>query len=128
MHQFLPASRFVATLDLQLEEIGDGTARMRMPFDEDRTTYGDVVHGGAIASLIDTTAMVTAWAGAPLPEQTRGATVSLSLEYVDGARGEDLVATGRTIKRGRSLCFCEIDVAGEDGRPVAKALATYKMG
>jgi len=128
MHQFLPASRFVGALDLRLEEIGEGTASLRMPFDAERTTYGDVVHGGAIAALVDTAAMVTAWAGAPLPEQMRGATVSLSLEYVDSARAEALLAAGRVIRRGRSLCFCEIDVTGEDGRTVAKALATYKIG
>jgi uncharacterized protein (TIGR00369 family) len=128
MHQFLPASPFVRALDLQLEQIGDGTARLRMPFDEERTTYGDVVHGGAIAALVDTAVMVTAWAGAPLPDQMRGATVSLSLEYVDGGRGEDLVASGRVLRRGRTLCFCEVDVTGEDGRTVAKALATYKIG
>ena len=128
MHQFLPASPFVRELDLQLEQIGDGTARLRMPFDEERTTYGDVVHGGALAALVDTAVMVTAWAGAPLPDQMRGATVSLSLEYVDGGRGEDLVASGRVLRRGRTLCFCEVDVTGQDGRTVAKALATYKIG
>jgi uncharacterized protein (TIGR00369 family) len=128
IQQWLPASPFVGALDLQLEDIGDGTASVRMPYDPERTTYGDVVHGGAIAALVDTAATITAWAGAPLPDQMRGATVSLSLEYVDGARGEDLVASGRVVRRGRTLCFCEVDVKGEDDRTVAKALATYKMG
>jgi uncharacterized protein (TIGR00369 family) len=128
MQQFLPASPFVGLLDLELDDIGDGTARLRLPFDSTRTTYGDVVHGGAIAALVDTAVMVTAWAGAPLPDEMRGATVSLSLEYVDAAREEDLVASGHVVRRGRTLCFCEVDVTGADGRTVAKALATYKIG
>lgn len=128
MQQFLPASPFVGALDLRLEDIGDGTASLRLPYSPERTTYGDVVHGGAIAALVDTAVMVTSWAGAPLPDQMRGATVSLSLEYVDAAHDEDIVASGRVLRRGRTLCFCEVDVTGEDGRTVAKALATYKIG
>lgn len=72
--------------------------------------------------------MATAWAGAPLPEQLRGVTVSLSTQFVDVARAEDLLAEGRVIRRGRTLTSVEVDVRGADGRTVAKALGSYKIG
>jgi acyl-coenzyme A thioesterase PaaI-like protein len=32
------------------------------------------------------------------------------------------------VRRGRSLCFCEVDVEGAGSRLLAKGLATYKVG
>ena len=128
MRQFVPASPFARELGIELTDIADGAATLRLPFDPRRTTMGDVVHGGAIATLIDVAVMATAWAGAPVPETMRGVTVSLTTEFVDVASGEDLVATGRLTRRGRSLCFCEVDVHAPGERLVAKALGTYKLG
>jgi uncharacterized protein (TIGR00369 family) len=126
--RFIPTSPFSAELGIELIEIADGHARLRLPYSERVTTFGDVVHGGAISTLVDVAAMATAWAGAPLPDEMRGATVSLAIDFVGAARAETLVADGKLLRRGRSLCHCEVDVTGEDGRLVAKALATYKVG
>jgi len=127
MRQFVPASPFARELGLELTAIEDGAASLRMPYDQRRTTMGDVVHGGAIATLIDCAVMAAAWAGAPVPANLRGATVSLTVDYVGAARAEDLTATGRLVRRG-AICFCEVDVEGEDGRVVAKGLGKYKLG
>ena len=48
---------------------------------------GDVVHGGAIAALLDTASMAAAWADDTVPEAVAGATVSMSVDYVSAARG-----------------------------------------
>ena len=47
-------ARFVQTLDLNLEHVESGKARMRMPFREEVTNITGGVHGGAIVSLCDT--------------------------------------------------------------------------
>lgn len=127
MQQFVPASPLCGHLGISLGETGDGTAEVHLPFRPELATFGDVVHGGAIATLADVCVMVTSWAGAEVPETLRGATVSLSVEYVAAAVGCDLVARGRLIRRGGSLCFVEVDVHAGD-RQVAKAIATYKVG
>lgn len=128
MREFFRHSPFGRELDVTLEEIEDGRALIRMPYDERRTTYGDIVHGGAIAGLVDIAIMTAAWAGAPVPEKLRGVTISLSTEFVDAARAEDLFAEGRVVRRGRTLTACEVDIRGADGRTVARALGTYKVG
>jgi uncharacterized protein (TIGR00369 family) len=128
MRAFLPASPFAADLGLELEEIEDGRATLRLPYAPRLATAGDVVHGGAIATLADCAVMAAAWATDEVPESLRGVTVSLTLDYVDTARGEDLQAHARVARRGRSLCCCEVDVLGADERLVAKGLATYKLG
>ena len=52
----------------------------------------------------------------------------MNVDYVSAARGADLVATAVAVRRGRSLCFCEVTVAGPDGAVVAKGLAVHRFG
>ena len=125
---FLPHSPFVGLLGIEAVKLSDDGATLRLPWRPDRATMGDLVHGGAVASLADCAVMATAWCGAPLPEQLRGATVSMALEYAAGARAEDVFAEGRLIRRGRSLCAVEVDLRGADGRMIGKAIASYKVG
>ena len=128
MRQFLPASPLVAHLGIELDHLGDGTASLRLPFREHNATIGRVVHGGAIATLVDTAAMAAAWAGAEVPDQLRGATVALAVNYVAATDGVDLVAHARVVRRGHRLTSLSVEVTDPDERVVATALATYQVG
>lgn len=125
---FVPTSPFCIHLGITIDELGDGEATLRMPFREELVTVGHVVHGGAVGSLIDTTGMAAAWAGAEPPENLRGTTVGLTITYLSAAGGTDLTARGRVLKRGRSLVYVEVDVEDEQGEAIAKGLVTYKLG
>jgi acyl-coenzyme A thioesterase PaaI-like protein len=63
-----------------------------------------------------------------VPANIRGTTVSLAVTYLAAADGEDVQAVGRVLSRGRTLVYVEVDVATASGKPVAKGLATYKIG
>ncbi len=128
IRRFLPTSPYVAHLGMRLVEMRADEATLALPFSNEVVTIGNTVHGGAIASLIDTTAMVAAWSGAPTPEQLRGTTVGLTVSYLAAANAEDLLATARVLRRGRSLVYLDVDVRVPSGRAVAKGLVTYKVG
>jgi uncharacterized protein (TIGR00369 family) len=128
IEQFVPNSPLVQHLGIRLEEVGDDVAVLALPFSEQVCTMGDVVHGGAISTLADTAAMAAAWADDEVPEALAGATVSLTVEFVNAARATDLTARAEVVKRGRSLSFIDITVRDTAGEVVAKALATYKFG
>jgi uncharacterized protein (TIGR00369 family) len=128
MRVFFPSSPFIQKLGLELDEVDDGRASVRLPWSQENTTVGDMVHGGAIAALVDVTVMVTAWGGAELPEKFRGVTVSMATEFVDAARAEDIVGHGEIVRRGRTLTTVDVTIVGADERVVAKAIATYKVG
>jgi acyl-coenzyme A thioesterase PaaI-like protein len=49
------------------------------------------------------------------------------VNFLAPARGADLIAEARVVQRGRSISVGEVTVAGADGRPVARALVTYKL-
>ena len=127
MRGFLPSSPFVGHVGIRLVSIEAGRAVLQLPFQESVVTIGNVVHGGAVASLIDTAAMVAAWSDADVPENLRGTTVSLSVSYLAPAAGEDLQAEARVLRRGRNLAFVDVEVLAASGT-VAKGLVTYKLG
>ena len=120
-------SPLAALLGLRLEHVETDRVRVRLPFRNEVTTIGDVVHGGAISGLIDVAATAAAWSGAdPLP--SRGTTVGFTVNFLAAGRGQDLVATAHVLRRGGTLCVCEVEVVGTDASAVARALVTYKLG
>lgn len=126
--EFLPQSPFVAKLGIVADVLDSDEVRLRLPWDPSNVTVGDMVHGGAIATLADLTVMAAAWCGAEVPESLRGVTVSMALDYLAPARSTDVIGVGKVLRRGRSLVNCEVDVILPNGVLVAKAIATYKVG
>ena len=125
---FVEHSPFARVLGLEVDDIEPDRAVLSLPFDESVATYADVVHGGAIGSLIDVAATAAAWSAAEMSDNPRGATVSMTVDYLRAARGKRLTATARVTRRGSSLCFCDVEVADPEGELVAKGLVTYKIG
>lgn len=122
---FIPHSPHAAALGISIEQIKADRAVLAMPFKPELVTMGDVVHGGAISTLIDTAATVAAWATDEVPESPSGATVSLSVNFISAARACDLVADARVVRRGRKLSFVEIEAKDPNGTLIANGIATY---
>ncbi len=128
IRQFLPASPFVGHLGIQLVDMQPDVATLRLPFTDSLITIGTTIHGGAIASLIDTAAMVAAWSDASVSENPRGTTVSLTVTYLAPANREDIQATARVLQRGRNIVFLDVEVQSVSGKSIARGLVTYKLG
>ena len=128
IRQFFPNSPYVALLGIQLTDIQPGVATLTLPFANALVTIGTIVHGGAIASLIDTAAMVAAWSDVEVPAKARGTTVNLMVAYLASAENEDLQAVARVLRRGRNLVYLDVEVRSTSGNAVAKGLVTYKLG
>jgi uncharacterized protein (TIGR00369 family) len=125
---FIPNSPHAASLGIKLISIGSDEAVLELPYRDQLATMGDVVHGGAVSALIDTAAMAAAWASDEVPENPAGATVSLTVNFVSAARGVDLRAESKVVRRGGRLSFCEVSVRDPDGELIAHGIATYRFG
>jgi uncharacterized protein (TIGR00369 family) len=127
---FLEHSPFVGHLGMELRSIADDRAVLVLPFTEEVVTIGDVVHGGAVSTLIDTAAMAASWSAIEFDgEPPKGTTVGLTVDFLAAARAQALVADARVLRRGSMLCFCEAKVTGDsDDALVATGLVTYKLG
>jgi len=84
---------------------------------------GDV-HGGAAATLIDTTLGFAAVEGDP--PGASSSTLMLNVSYLAAARGR-LTCISSWQRRGKSIRFLEASVKDEAGTLVAKASATFKV-
>ena len=126
MRQFVPSSPFAALLGIAVVELAEDRAVLSLPDRPDLATVGTVVHGGALATLMDTAAMAAAWCTADPPASLRGATAALTVTYLAPAVGE-VRASAVVLNRGRSLVTLDVSATCAD-RPVARALATYKIG
>jgi uncharacterized protein (TIGR00369 family) len=124
---FAPGSQefFPGVVGIKLEEVRTDYARMRMPFRSNLKQPAGVVHGGAIATLIDT--VVVPAIGSGYDEPHRYLTVDMQLQYIGALLDEDAIAEGWIVRRGRSIVFCRAEVFTGSGALVATGTLTYMV-
>ncbi|MCK9496175.1 MAG: PaaI family thioesterase [Dehalococcoidia bacterium] len=117
------------SLGIVVEEASEpGRLKLRLPMqDALGTRRREVMHGGAIASLID------AAAGGAIIGQFGGdedyagqATLDLNVTFLNAATG-DAIAEARILRHSRALAFTQVDVRTEDGTLVATGRATFSI-
>ena len=116
---------FPQLVGLQIEEIRRDYCRMRLPYRPELEQPAGVVHGGAIATLIDTVvvpAVASAYDRIPMM-----LTLNMSVQYLGAVDGEDAIADGWITRRGKSVAFCEALVRTAAGRPAATGQLTYTV-
>ena len=117
------AKGFRETLGIEVQEAGDGRATLRLDAKQEHLNPSGSVHGGAIATLIDTAMgeAVMSSAGDELP-----VTVELKVNYLEPAQEGTLLASARIHKKGKRFTVLEADVVQEDSEElVAFATATF---
>ena len=114
---------FVRHMGMRITDLAVGRASFEMTPAEFRLQPFNVVHGGNIATLIDS---ATFWACfLSMGSDDDGlASVNLNLNYLAAARVEPLRCTGTLIKAGKKLSYAEAEVRAEDGRLLAHGTST----
>ncbi len=120
----LPFSKY---LNLNLEEMGKGIAKMSLPYD--KNLVGDpstgVIHGGVVTTLLDSCcgAAVMSYGTPKIPT----ATIDLRIDYMRPASpGQTLVATARCYRVTTNVVF--VRATAHDGvkeTPVASATGAF---
>ena len=116
---------FANLVGLTVEEMRTDYCRMRMPFRPQLEQAGGVVHGGALATLLDT--VVVPAVGAAYDTEMRFSTVDMHVQFLSALIGEDAIAEGWVVKRGRSVVFCESEVTNAAGKLIARSVLTYNV-
>lgn len=118
-------SPYCRALGVRLDEVDAKGARLRLPFAESNTNPGQVLHGGVAASLCALGGQVVARAVLG-PTSGPWHTAGIQVNYLAAARAQEVVAHARLLRGGKELCFCEVDVATEDGKPIAHSTAIVR--
>jgi uncharacterized protein (TIGR00369 family) len=98
---------------------------MRLPHRREIDQPQGVVHGGALATLADT--VVVPAIGSAYDDRRALFTITMSIQYLDAIAGEDAIAEGWVEKRGRSTCFCQVEIRSASGVLAATATVVYKV-
>lgn len=121
------AAPFAVLLGLYFEEIRNEYARMRLPYKPNLNQPAGIVHGGAIASLIDTVVVGAVLSNVPKPPK-RILTINMHIHYMDSVFEQDLLACGFTRRRGYKTIFLGVEVVTADsGKPVAHGELAYSL-
>ena len=123
----LERAPFSAMLGLKIEAAANGSATVRMPFDLRILNDGGPaapIHGGAIAALADVAACAAIWS---LPETTRSATISMTVNYTGFAVNSDLIASAKVKRHGKRIASLGVEIVDSSDSLVADALVTYKI-
>ena|SRR5688572_29226919 len=123
VEQAIRAVPFAKFLGIELESIEPGRATMSLQIREELKQNVGVVHGGVVASLIDS---ATAFAILPLlKDDERTTTVDLTISYLRPLINGRISATAKVVREGGRIVVLSAELHDDQGNLAATALSTY---
>jgi uncharacterized protein (TIGR00369 family) len=113
-------------LGMRFEEVRLDYGRIVLPFRPEFNQPAGMIHGGVIASLIDTVVVGALLSALDAPPR-KLLTIDLHVHYFDAGIEEDLVAEGWVKRRGRSTAFVGAEVATVSGKLIAEGNMAYRI-
>lgn len=113
---------FFPYIGIQIVELREGFARLKVDFRECLTHPLGYFHGGVLAALADSAgvnAVLTT-----VPDNQGALTIEMKINYLAASRDPVLFAEGQVIHRGKRTAVADVDVMNGEGLRVAKALIT----
>ncbi len=123
--EWIEASAYARALGVEIAALSDAEAELRLPYRDSNSNPGKALHGGCAASLALLGGQCLARAALG-PASGPWHTAVLQVNYLAAAIGEDVVARARLLRRGREMCFADVRVETEAGKPIASAGAAVR--
>ena len=118
-------SPFPRHLRMKLVSISFDQATVKLETGQCHLQPFGIVHGGVMATLIDT---ATFWAAfLRLPEDTGLVNIDLKLNYLKSIASGTMTAEGRCIRTGRSINYAEASVMDKEGNLIAHGTSTLMV-
>ncbi len=114
---------YTRLLGIELVELGRGVAVFALELREELTRHEGLMHGGAIASLLDT---ASAFAVMTLldPDQ-RTVTVDMTVNFLRPVFDGRIEAHAKVLRAGRRLATLSVEAMDQNGKLTATASTTY---
>jgi uncharacterized protein (TIGR00369 family) len=123
VRQRMKESKSSELLGFDVESVHEGSAVFGLNVRPDHKQIHNVVHGGILAALADTTAAIAAYT--VVPRGVELATLELKINYLEAVPGGRIRAEARVLRSGRNFIVTECEIFNESGSMAAKALLTF---
>ena len=116
---------YFSLLSMKIRSISRGKSDLEVEIKKKHLQPYGIVHGGVCASLVDAAAF---WAVYPRTAADIGlTTVEIKLNYLTPASKGRLIAKGKSIKVGKTICLGEASVEDDKGKLVAYGTSTMMV-
>jgi uncharacterized protein (TIGR00369 family) len=116
-------NHFPRLVGIEIDSMESGRARLSLEVTQKHLQLQGIMHGGAIATLIDT---AVAFAIVSVSEPgARFSTVELKVNYLSAIKEGRVIADAWLVRDGRRIVVAECDVFDPAGQLAAKGLLTY---
>jgi uncharacterized protein (TIGR00369 family) len=115
--QIVNSSSFPSHMSMRLTAIDIDTAEVEMDITPNHFQAYGIVHGGVLATLIDTATFWSVYMR--IPEDAGLVNIDLKLNYLEPVKKERLLAKGHAIRSGNSISYAEAHVFNTNGNIVA---------
>lgn len=130
LNERLRGNAFHEDRQFHAEEVADDRVVLSMPVQDHLTNFSGNLHGGVLATLVDTASALAIRVTFEDPWEPGLATTDLTVSYVRPASGE-VRAEAETVRVGGSIAVTEVEVTGvaPDGerKTVAIGGTTYRV-
>ncbi len=115
---------FLQHLDVRPIRLEDGSFEFYLKVDQHHLRPYGIIHGGVVASLLDTSLGQTA--GAAAGEKCHVVTVQLNINYIRPTwEGEEVIARAELQHQGRKTAVCRGELRTLDDKLIATATGTF---
>ena len=119
--EFCNQNSLIKFLGVKIVPLENLKVRLELFVGERHTNPYGLLHGGMMATLVD-----TAMGAACLARNKKVVTVSLTVEYMKAFPVHTKILTdAKIIHEGRKIIFCECNLLDEEGTLYAKSSATF---
>ncbi len=123
--EWIDNSPYTVALGIVAKSVEESKVALALPFRETNSNPGGALHGGVAASLSVVGAQAVA-RGALGEGSGPWHTVAFQINYLAAAISEGVEAEARLLRRGKELCFVEVSVKTEEGKPIADAAVAVR--
>ncbi len=122
MMQALNSSPYYRLLGMEVLELGEGKSKLRIKVRHDHHNLYGILHGGVIASLLDSTCTIAL--ASLLRAGEAAVTVDQRINYISNVSQGEIYGEGRAIHRGRYTGVSQGEVRDQEGKLIAVGMAT----
>ncbi len=109
-------------LGMEVLQVEEGKCQLRLPIKAELKNLFGMLHGGVIASLLDSTCSIAA--GSLCGPGEIAVTLDQTVNYISNLKEGTLLAEGTAIYKGRNTAIARAEVRDQQGNLVAYGTAT----